>query len=177
MNLREIPSVAVGESDPPRPGPPSTPSAAIAVRREEALDLAPLHPEFLLGYLDLAITGALHYAHNQGVYLSPWWDLPAPDRLPVRGWKRAVLHRDLHGGATHWGHLFLVCHEGLGRAELERETLAFTDGTPPRELVEIPLRVGRPEVILILRPTYPESREDLLRFAQDIVDRFRLQMD
>ncbi len=147
------------------------------MRPEVALELAPVHPEFLLGYLDLAITGALQYSQNQGVYLTPWWDLPPADRAGVRGWKRAVLRRNPHGGADHWGHLFLLCHEGLGRAELESETLAYVGAGSTRELIEIPLRVGHPVVVLFVRPTYPSSREELARFARDIVDRFRLQMD
>ena len=156
----------------------STPSvSAIAVPPGAALDMAPLRPEFLLSYLDLAIRGALGYSANQGVYLSPWWELPAPARANVRGWKRAVLCRNPHGGADHWGHLFLLCHEGVGRAELESEKLALVGGRERRQLIEIPLRVGQPEVILVLRPTYEETREELHRFARDIVDRFRLQLD
>ncbi|HYK94151.1 MAG TPA: hypothetical protein VEY07_08960 [Thermoplasmata archaeon] len=155
-------------------GPPPT---TITVRPEVALEMAPLHPEFLLSYVDLAIRGALEYSVNQGVYLSPWWELPEPSRAPVRGWKRAVLRRNPHGGADHWGHLFLLCHEGVGRAELESEEMALVGGRERTQLIEIPLRVGRPEVTLVLRPTYEETREELHRFARDIVERFRLQLD
>ncbi len=147
------------------------------VPAEKALELAPIHPEFLLGYLDLAITGALEYERNQGVYLSPWWELPEPLKAPVRGWKRAVLRRNPHGGADHWGHMYLLCHDGVGRAELEVEAAEFTGARKARELEEIPLRVGHPQVLLFLRPTYADTRQELRRFAQDVVDRFRIQLD
>ena len=154
-----------------------TPERSLAVRPAEAIDLAPVRPEFLLGYLDLAITGALRYAANQDVYLTPWWDLPSARPEREHGWKRAVLRRNPHGGADHWGHLFLLVHEGIGHAELERESLALTRVRSPTALTEIPLRVGRPEVTLVLRPTYEETRVNLERFARDVVERFRIQLD
>lgn len=163
--------------DPPSPPLSARAATAIAVRPEAALDLTPLHPEFLLSYVDLAIRGALEYSVNQGVYLSPWWDLPESGRGLVRGWKRAVLRRNPHGGADHWGHLFLVFHEGVGQAELEAEKRDLVGSRRAQKVIEIPLRKGRPEVVLLLRPTYEETREDLHRFGRDIVERFRLQMD
>lgn len=159
------------------PPSPPTGTGALAVPARAAVDLLPLHPEFLLGYLDLAITGALEYGRNQGIYLSPWWALPPPVRAPVRGWKRAVLRRNPHGGADHWGHFFLLYYDNVGRAELDVEEMAYTRAPSRRAIHEIRLRVGRPVVTLLLRPTYDSTREELERFARDVVDRFRLQMD
>ena len=164
----------MGAVPPTRSDPAGT---ALSVRPREAVDLFPLHPEFLLGYNDLAITGALEYSHNQGVYLSPWWTLPPPLRAPVRGWKRAVLRRNPHGGADHWGHLFLLYHDKVGRAERATEARAYTRAPTGGALREIPLRVGHPVVTLLLRPTYDATRAALERFARDVVDRFRLLLD
>lgn len=164
-------------ADPPNTAPGAEPpSRSLSPRDEPGLDLAPLKVEFLLGYFDLAITGALEYSRNQGIYLSPWWDLPS-DTEDLRGWKRAVLRKDPHGGADHWGHIFLVVLEGRGTVTLAADHPVFGVSRSAQRPVEVPLRAGRPRVVLFLRPTYPSTKEALLEFGRDVVDRFRKQRD
>lgn len=172
-----FPSRAVGEE--PRAIDRPAPETQLAPRiRSEDL-LAPVRPKLLLGYFDLAIAGALDYVRNAGVYVGPWWELPnAGAEEEVVGWKRAVLVRQVERGGLHLGHLFLVVLVGGRRLSLRREDLSRWGATPgPVETREIVMRTGDPQLLLITRPTYPETAERLQVFAEDIAERFRLQID
>jgi hypothetical protein len=157
---------------------PSTTGGPLA-RRLRAEDLiAPLEPEFLLGYLDLAITGVLDYSKYERVYLGPWWDLPSEKGTTyTRAWKRAVLRRIPAQGAQHWGHIYLVVRDGEGRLELRRERGVLGMKGPEAEVTELVLREGRPMLSLAYRPSTLEHSEELDSFARDIAARFERQLD
>lgn len=147
------------------------------IRSEDLL--APVRPKLLLGYFDLAIAGALDYVRNAGVYVAPWWDLPSAGAgEEVVGWKRAVLLRQVERGGLHLGHLFLVVLVGGRRLSLRREDLSRWGAAPgPVETREIVMRTGDPQLLLITRPTYADTAERLQVFAEDVAERFRLQID
>jgi hypothetical protein len=147
------------------------------IRSEDLL--APVRPKLLLGYFDLAVAGALDYHRNARIYLGPWWDLPNGGADgEVMGWKRAVLVRQVERGGLHLGHLYLVVLHGGRRWSLRPEDLsrwgAQVKSTETREIV---MRRGDPQLLLITRPTYPETTEELQTFAEDVAERFRLQID
>lgn len=160
--------------------PPKGDSTLAPRIRSEDL-LAPVRPKLLLGYFDLAVAGTLDYARHAGVYLGPWWELPnggADGR--VMGLKRAVLLRQVERGGLHLGHLFLVVLEGGHRVNLRSEDLRRWGAAPspaPTPAPEIVMRRGDPQLLLILRPTYADTAPRLQAFAEDLAERFRLQVD
>lgn|GEM_PF-3383465 len=135
-----------------------------------------MSPEFLLGYLDLAISGVLDYTRYAGLYLGPWWDLPAP-APNLRGWKRAVLKRRTEFGATHWGHLFLVCTEGAFGVDVSPVPDRWLATQSAEPTSQIAIRDGFPRAILMVRPSTSGRRDDLQLFLEDVAERFRRQTD
>lgn len=157
---------------------PRTDTALAPRIRTEDL-LLPVRPRLLLGYFDLAVAGALDYTRHAGVYLGPWWELPnAGADGRIMGWKRAVLLRQVERGGLHLGHLFLVVLEGGHRVDLRNEDLHRWGATPaPVHSSEIVMRRGDPQLLLIVRPTYPDTGPRLQAFGEDVAERFRLQID
>lgn len=154
---------------------------ALAPRFRTEDILLPVRPRLLLGYLDLAVAGTLEYSRHAGVYLGPWWELPnVGAEGQVMGWRRAVLLRRVERGGLHLGHLYLVVLEGGRRVDLRTEDLHRWGATPnpaPNPVSEIVMRRGDPQLLLIIRPTYAETSPRLLAFAEDLAERFRLQID
>lgn len=157
--------------------PPAETALAPHIRSEDLL--APVRPKLLLGYFDLAVAGALDYARNDRIYLGPWWELPnAGAEGEVMGWKRAVLVRQVERGGLHLGHLFLIVLHGGRRLSLRPEDLFRWGATKgAAETREIIMRRGDPQLLLITRPTYSDTAEALQTFAEDVAERFRLQID
>lgn len=153
-------------------------AAPLAVRRVAISTLFPVDPTFLLGYFDLAITGALEYPRYVGVYLAPWWDMPGLEASEgVHGWKRSVLKRVAGAGAEHWGHMFLVAAEGSRRVKVGPGDLGLPLKSSSEPVEEIQLRAGEPRLTLHIRATSSYHREELRAFAEDVAERFRRQLD
>ncbi|HTT35336.1 MAG TPA: hypothetical protein VMH78_05660 [Thermoplasmata archaeon] len=152
-------------------------SGPIALPRRSPTPLAPLTPEFLLGYFDLALAATFDFPRYQGVYVSPWWDLSDPETTEARVWKRAVLRRIPSAGATHWGHLYLVVSDGPFAPRISRAGWGMPQGPEPIEPREILLRLGLPRVALWTRPSHPDRSPELDGFAELVAERFRRQLD
>ncbi len=150
-----------------------------AARTETSSSSSPVPPTMMLGYLDLAIRGALEYERYALVYLSPWWELTD---LPegVRAWKRAVLERIPLRGAEHWGHLYLIVRDpDLPRRRLSIRGLSW-NGSPDERLPDeerLTLRHGAQVAELVVHPSHPDRADRLKRFASELEERFRRQMD
>ena len=130
------------------PGPPAPGPAPVAVRFEVACSTVLRDPLF------------------EGVYLSPLWDLPAPEG--ILAWKRSVLRRRPGGGAEPWGHLFLVEETRPGAFTLKE----LHDAPEFLHLRPLPLEgpwgleSGPPPVWLLLRARDERTRAGLGSFAE-----------
>jgi hypothetical protein len=138
----------------------------------------PVPSGMILGYLDLAIRGVLEYPRFAGVYLGPWWDMASHlDTDGIEGWKRSVLQRIPHGGAQHWGHIFLVTTRRWARLNVDPVTLGLPSPAPSQVTTSVTLRAGDPHAILFVRPSRPERARELAEFVREVVDRFVYQRD
>ncbi|MCI4319059.1 MAG: hypothetical protein L3K23_02865 [Thermoplasmata archaeon] len=143
-----------------------------------AAGTAPVPSGMILGYLDLAIRGVLEYPRFSAVYLGPWWDMSANVDLDgVEGWKRAVLRRVPHGGAQHWGHLFLIMTRRWAKVEVDPERFGLPSAAAAQPTTSLQLRAGDPHAVLIGRPSRPERAGELAEFMHEVVDRFVYQRD
>ena len=131
----------------------------------------------VLGYVDLAITGALDYARYSGVYFGPWWPVEdVPDG--AHAWKRSVLERVPHQGARHWGHLYLIVRRtDLPRVSLFRRDWRGKKVVDAPEDLRIPLRSGIQPAELVVQPSGPDRVEPLRTLAVEISERYHRQMD
>ncbi len=131
-----------------RPGTPTPGARSAAVRFEAACSTVLRDPAFA------------------GVYVSPLWDLPAPEG--ILAWKRSVLCRQPGGGAEPWGHLFLVEESHPGAFALKE----LRDAPELSHLRSLPLEGpwdledGPPAVSLFLRARDDRTRARLGRFAE-----------
>lgn len=154
------------------PGAISTGAAASGGR-----DVGIVAHGLVLGYVDLAITGALDYPRYSSIYLGPWWPVEdVPDGAHV--WKRSVLERVPSRGARHWGHLFLV----VRRTDLPRFSI-FRRNWRGERIVDAPeahrvsLRSGVQPAELVVQPSGPAWLQPLRQLAEEISERYHRQMD
>ncbi|HEY6237782.1 MAG TPA: hypothetical protein VIZ68_01165, partial [Thermoplasmata archaeon] len=133
----------------------------------------------ILGYLDLALRGALEYERYSGLYFSPWWelaDLPAG----AAGWKRAVLERVPQRGALHWGHLYLVVRDAPSTPGiLSIFGRRGQGGVAPKHENEtrLEIRRGRQLAEIVLHPSHADRADRLVALGREVEIRFRRQMD
>jgi hypothetical protein len=143
-----------------------------------AVGAAPVPSGMILGYLDLAIRGVLEYPRFSALYVGPWWDMSSSVDLDgVEGWKRAVLRRIPHGGAQHWGHLFLITTRRWVKVDVDPERFGLSSAAPTQPTTSLELRAGDPHAVLIGRPSRAERANDLAEFMHEVVDRFIYQRD
>jgi hypothetical protein len=121
--------------------------------------------------LDSALERVLRDPVFEGVYLGPWWDLPAAEApAAISGWKRAVLRRVMNQGAEHWGHLFLLVSSESNSVILKPEPNANPNVSRlgPFE------RIGRisPFAILFARSSRPHDSDPLMHLAAETVQSF-----
>jgi hypothetical protein len=139
---------------------------------------APVSSGMILGYLDLAIRGVLEYPRFAGLYLGPWWDMAATvDIDGIEGWKRSVLERIPHGGARHWGHIYLITTRRWAKLQVDPMTLGLPSPAPSQVTTSVQLRAGDPHAVLFARPSRPERATELAGFVHEVVDRFVYQRD
>lgn len=132
--------------------------------------------EFLMGYVDLAISGTLEYRSFQSIYLGPWQEIT--EGLAPTGTR--AFARDIHhqgpGAGTPMGRLVLaVSEEGVGLRTSHRR--AGRRRSVPRVGDRFLLRGAGPRLEIVVEPYAGERRQALRGFGREVAHRFFQQFD